>query len=75
MTTAIAPTPGFSIVSVPTGCTASREQVIRPIGETTIVNRAAQREEIAETIAFVATDRADYITGATIAVDGSRTAI
>ena len=55
--------------------TASPENVIRAIGETTIVKRAAQPEEIAETIAFLASDRAGYITGATIAVDGGRTAI
>lgn len=55
--------------------TASPEQVIRAIGETTIVKRAAQPEEIAETIAFLAGDHAGYITGATIAVDGGRTAI
>ncbi len=55
--------------------TASPEQVIRAIGETTILKRAAQPEEIAETIAFLATDRSGYITGATIAVDGGRTAI
>jgi NAD(P)-dependent dehydrogenase (short-subunit alcohol dehydrogenase family) len=45
------------------------------LGNTTLLNRAAQPEEIAETIAFLASPRADYITGATIAVDGGRTAI
>jgi NAD(P)-dependent dehydrogenase (short-subunit alcohol dehydrogenase family) len=55
--------------------TASPEEVIRAIGDTTIMKRAAQPEEIAETIAFLASERAGYITGATIAVDGGRTAI
>ena len=56
--------------------TASRRRDrIRAIGETTMLKRAAQPEEIAETIAFLASDRAGYITGATIAVDGGRTAI
>jgi NAD(P)-dependent dehydrogenase (short-subunit alcohol dehydrogenase family) len=45
------------------------------LGETTLLNRAAQPDEIAETIAFLASPRAGYITGATIAVDGGRTAV
>jgi NAD(P)-dependent dehydrogenase (short-subunit alcohol dehydrogenase family) len=45
------------------------------LGETTAVKRAAQPEEIAEFVAFVASSRASYVTGATLAVDGGRTAI
>jgi NAD(P)-dependent dehydrogenase (short-subunit alcohol dehydrogenase family) len=45
------------------------------LAKTTPLNRGAQPEEIAETIAFLASPRAAYITGATIAVDGGRTAI
>jgi NAD(P)-dependent dehydrogenase (short-subunit alcohol dehydrogenase family) len=45
------------------------------LAKTTPLNRAAQPEEIAETIAFLASPRAAYITGATIAVDGGRTAV
>jgi NAD(P)-dependent dehydrogenase (short-subunit alcohol dehydrogenase family) len=45
------------------------------LGETTLLNRGAQPEEIADTIAFLASPRAGYITGATIAVDGGRTAV
>jgi NAD(P)-dependent dehydrogenase (short-subunit alcohol dehydrogenase family) len=44
------------------------------LGKTTLLKRAAQPEEIAETITFLASPRAGYITGATIAVDGGRTA-
>jgi NAD(P)-dependent dehydrogenase (short-subunit alcohol dehydrogenase family) len=45
------------------------------LAKTTLLNRGAQPEEVAETIAFLASSHAGYITGATIAVDGGRTAI
>jgi NAD(P)-dependent dehydrogenase (short-subunit alcohol dehydrogenase family) len=63
----VAPGPVFTEGAVPDRTTA--------LGDTTLLNRAAQPDEIAETIAFLASPRADYITGATIAVDGGRTAI
>jgi NAD(P)-dependent dehydrogenase (short-subunit alcohol dehydrogenase family) len=37
--------------------------------------RAAQPEEIADVIAFLASPRSGYITGAVIPADGGRTAI
>src|SRR5882757_10226680 len=49
--------------------------LIDQLGKTTLLGRAAQVEEIAEVIAFVASDKASYITGAVIPVDGGRTAI
>ena len=64
---AVAPGPVFT-----EGAVAERTTTL---GNTTLLNRAAQPEEIAETIAFLASPRADYITGANIAVDGGRTAI
>ncbi len=45
------------------------------LGETTLLKRAAQPEEIADAVAFLVSPRATYFTGATIAQDGGRTAI
>jgi NAD(P)-dependent dehydrogenase (short-subunit alcohol dehydrogenase family) len=64
---AVAPGPVFTEGAV-------RERTAA-LGNTTLLNRAAQPAEIAETIAFLASSRSGYITGATIAVDGGRTAI
>ena len=45
------------------------------LGTTTLLNRAARPEEIAEVISFLASPRASYVTGALVAADGGRTAI
>ena len=48
---------------------------IEALGATTLLARAAQPGEIAGLIAFLASPKASYITGAVIAADGGRTAI
>ena len=48
---------------------------ITALGETTPMHRASQPEEIAEVVAFLASPRASYITGTTVAADGGRRAV
>ncbi|GGF28957.1 hypothetical protein GCM10011399_22590 [Subtercola lobariae] len=64
---AVAPGPVYTAVQDPS--------VTAAIGDSTALKRAAQPEEIADSIAFLASDRASYITGAILSVDGGRTAI
>jgi NAD(P)-dependent dehydrogenase (short-subunit alcohol dehydrogenase family) len=45
------------------------------LGATTALKRAADPAEIAEVVAFLASPRASYVTGAIVAADGGRTAI
>jgi NAD(P)-dependent dehydrogenase (short-subunit alcohol dehydrogenase family) len=65
---AIAPGPVYT--STPSG-----PEFITALGETTPMRRASQPEEIAEVIAFLASPRASYITGTTVAADGGRRAV
>jgi len=53
---------------------ASGRETVEAIGtKNSVLGRAAQPHEIAEAVAFLASPRASYITGATLAVDGGRT--
>src|SRR3981081_3765076 len=45
------------------------------LGSTTALHRAAEPAEIDEVVAFLASPRASYVTGAIVAADGGRTAI
>ncbi|MFK0117037.1 SDR family NAD(P)-dependent oxidoreductase [Streptomyces sp. NPDC090994] len=45
------------------------------MGLTTALKRTSDPAEVAQVIAFLASDRAGYMTGATVAADGGRTAI
>jgi NAD(P)-dependent dehydrogenase (short-subunit alcohol dehydrogenase family) len=65
---AIAPGPVYT--PAPSG-----RDFITSLGETTPMNRASEPQEIADVAAFLVSPRASYVTGATIAADGGRTAI
>jgi NAD(P)-dependent dehydrogenase (short-subunit alcohol dehydrogenase family) len=64
---AVAPGPVYSDGAAP--------ERIDALAATTLLGRGAQPAEIADVIAFLCTPRAGYITGATISVDGGRSAI
>jgi NAD(P)-dependent dehydrogenase (short-subunit alcohol dehydrogenase family) len=69
---------GVRVNAVAAGPVFSRPEkaaFIEQLGATTLLGRGAQVEEIAEVIAFLASDKASYLTGATLAADGGRTAI
>jgi NAD(P)-dependent dehydrogenase (short-subunit alcohol dehydrogenase family) len=65
---AIAPGPVYT--STPSG-----PAFTTALGETTPMHRASQPEEIAEVVAFLASPRASYVTGTSVAADGGRRAV
>ena len=64
-----------AVAAGPVFSTPEKAPLIEQLGQTTLLGRGAQVEEIAEVIAFLASGRASYLTGATLAADGGRTAV
>jgi NAD(P)-dependent dehydrogenase (short-subunit alcohol dehydrogenase family) len=64
---AVAPGPVFS--------TPEKSDRIESLAKTTLLGRGAQAGEIAEVIAFLASEKGSYVTGTVVAVDGGRTAV
>jgi NAD(P)-dependent dehydrogenase (short-subunit alcohol dehydrogenase family) len=64
-----------AVAAGPVFSTPAQASLIEDLGKTTLLGRGAQVEEIAEVIAFLASEQASYITGATLAADGGRTAV
>ena len=63
---------GVTVNSVQPGFVATKSQTAAEhgFGLHTPVGRSGTPEEIGEVIAFLATDRASYVTGQTLVVDG-----
>jgi NAD(P)-dependent dehydrogenase (short-subunit alcohol dehydrogenase family) len=64
-----------TVASGPVYTAIQPTEVTDAVGDTTIVKRAAQPQEIADVVVFLASPKASYITGAVVAADGGRTAI
>ncbi len=64
-----------AVAAGPDFSTPEKASLIERLGKTTLLGRGAHVDEIAEVIAFLASDKASYLTGATIAADGGRTAV
>jgi NAD(P)-dependent dehydrogenase (short-subunit alcohol dehydrogenase family) len=64
-----------ALAAGPVATNGAAPERIEALGATTLLGRAAQPGEIADLIAFLASPKAAYLTGAVVAIDGGRTAI
>jgi NAD(P)-dependent dehydrogenase (short-subunit alcohol dehydrogenase family) len=64
-----------AVAAGPVFSTPEKASLIEELGKTTLLGRGAQVEEIAEVIAFLASSRSSFVTGAVLAVDGGRSAV
>jgi NAD(P)-dependent dehydrogenase (short-subunit alcohol dehydrogenase family) len=62
-------------VALVTGATRGIEDGLAAMMRNTPARRVASPDEIAETIAYLASDRASFIHGAIVPIDGGRTAV
>ncbi len=51
---------------------AAERELFDALGETTVLGRAGNAQEVGDLIGFLASPRASYITGANIPIDGGR---
>jgi NAD(P)-dependent dehydrogenase (short-subunit alcohol dehydrogenase family) len=61
-----------SISPGPVYTNAAEREVFDAIGQTTVLGRAGEAQEVADLIGFLASPRASYITGTDMAIDGGR---
>jgi len=61
-----------SISPGPVYTNAAEREVFDALGETTVLRRVGEPQEVADLIGFLASPRAAYITGTDVAIDGGR---
>ena len=61
-----------SVSPGPVYTNAAKRELFDAIGETTVLRRAGEPQEVADLIGFLASPRASYITGTDVAIDGGR---